>query len=399
MKKGLIFILFLVAHTSVKSQSATAIELPKIFNSALVDSTEKTERLAAIYFHEQINKYRASKLKKKLGWNDTLWLAARNHCSWMMENNKLSHEEKKGTKLFNGYGPGDRYLFASRNTGSCSWSGENALYNFSHPGELSCEVNARQIADYSFNQWKDSPGHNKNMLNASSVLHGVAFRIKDGGIVWATDLFSSKPGYSPIAEKPTLVFININLASDGLASDTPAPVKPENANAISKPASSATKNKKFVSASTKFIMLDIKQTSTDLKLALHSSALKSNKGMSKAAQRHAEYMAANSRVTHDEKKQKRKYYAGSPQKRIVKASRGVKLIRRRSTQYIESVAMVTADAAAFNINELSKKILEALDQEKAVTAENLISVGYGVAVTRSKNEMKIYVVREAASRR
>lgn len=61
--------------------------------------------------------------------------------------------------------------------------------------------------------------------------------------------------------------------------------------------------------------------------------------------------------------------------------------------------MVTADAAAFNINELSKKILEALDQEKAVTAENLISVGYGVAVTRSKNEMKIYVVREAASKR
>lgn len=95
MKKGLIFILFLVAHTSVKSQIATALELPKIFNSALVDSTEKTERLAAIYFHEQINKYRASKLKKKLGWNDTLWLAARNHCSWMMENNKLSHEEKK----------------------------------------------------------------------------------------------------------------------------------------------------------------------------------------------------------------------------------------------------------------------------------------------------------------
>lgn len=398
MKKGLIFILFLVAHTSVKSQIATALELPNILNSALVDSTEKIERLAAIYFHEQINKYRASKLKKKLGWNDTLWLAARNHCSWMMENNKLYHYTRKGTKLFNGERPGDRYMFASRNTGSCRCSGENVLYNFSHPGELSCEVNARQIADYSFNQWKDSPGHNKNMLNASSVLHGVAFRI-NGGVVWATDLFSYKPGYSPIAKNPTLVFININLASDGLASDTPAPVKPENANVISKPASSAAKNKKFVSASTKFIMLDIKQTSTDLKLALHSSALKSNKGMSKAAQRHAEYMAANSRVTHDEKKQKRKYYAGSPQKRIVKASRGVKLIRRRSTQYIESVAMVTADAAVLDINELSKKILEALDQEKAVTAENLISVGYGVAVTRSKNEMKIYVVREAASKR
>ena len=398
MKKGLIFILFLVAHTYVKSQIATALELPNILNSALVDSTEKIERLAAIYFHEQINKYRASKLKKKLGWNDTLWLAARNHCSWMMENNKLYHYTRKGTKLFNGERPGDRYMFASRNTGSCRCSGENVLYNFSHPGELSCEVNARQIADYSFNQWKDSPGHNKNMLNASSVLHGVAFRI-NGGVVWATDLFSYKPGYSPIAKNPTLVFININLASDGLASDTPAPVKPENANVISKPSSSAAKNKKFVSASTKFIMLDIKQTSTDLKLALHSSVLKSNKGMSKAAQRHAEYMAANSRVTHDEKKQKRKYYAGSPQKRIVKASRGVKLIRRRSTQYIESVAMVTADAAVLDINELSKKILEALDQEKAVTAENLISVGYGVAVTRSKNEMKIYVVREAASKR
>ena len=398
MKKGLIFILFLVAHTSVKSQIATALELPKILNSALVDSTEKIERLAAIYFHEQINKYRASKLKKKLGWNDTLWLAARNHCSWMMENNKLYHYTRKGTKLFNGERPGDRYMFASRNTGSCRCSGENVLYNFSHPGELSCEVNARQIADYSFNQWKDSPGHNKNMLNASSVLHGVAFRI-NGGVVWATDLFSYKPGYSPIAKNPTLVFININLASDGLASDTPAPVKPENANVISKPSSSAAKNKKFVSASTKFIMLDIKQTSTDLKLALYSSTLKSNKGMSKAAQRHADYMAANSRVTHDEKKQKRKYYAGSPQKRIVKASRGVKLIRRRSTQYIESVAMVTADAAVLDINELSKKILEALDQEKAVTAENLISVGYGVAVTRSKNEMKIYVVREAASKR
>lgn len=399
MKMLRIFALLLGSAAPLMSQNADVSKLAIIIKNANVDSTEKTERLAAIYFHEKINQYRISLKKPALGWDDTVWLASRNHCNWMMANNELSHHEKPGTILFNGNSPGDRYEFVSKNKGMCSWSGENALYNYSGSSYGNCSKTALAIANSSFEQWKHSPGHNENMLKEGSRVHGVAFRIEKGGRVWATDLFCRAPSYSPIVAKPAPLYSKEKIAYAYTVIDTPYVVEPTpSAIAAQKPKATPTKEK-FVSASAKYVKLDLEATTESLQTALYSSfGIRHSKSMAKAAQRHAEYMAANSKLTHEEKKQKRKYYAGSPQKRIVKASRGVKIFRKSSTQFVESIAMISVDAATLDIAALSKSIMEALDKERGTVEGNSTAVGFGIVIKRAKNELKIYVVREESNR-
>ena len=60
--------------------------LNAIKKTAETDSVQFIERLAAFYFHENINEYRKASNKGKLVWDDTLWLASRNHCVWMAAN-------------------------------------------------------------------------------------------------------------------------------------------------------------------------------------------------------------------------------------------------------------------------------------------------------------------------
>lgn len=88
-------------------------QLPAIKKSAETDSVQFIERLAAYYFHQNINEYRKANEKSILVWDDTLWLASRNHCVWMCANNELSHGEKKGTYFFSGKQPGDRIDYVS----------------------------------------------------------------------------------------------------------------------------------------------------------------------------------------------------------------------------------------------------------------------------------------------
>lgn len=398
MKMLRILVLLVGAAAPLFGQNADVSKLSIILKNANVDSVEKTERLAAIFFHEKINQYRISLKKPALGWDDTVWLASRNHCNWMMANNELTHHEKPGTALFNGNGPGDRYDFASKNKGKCSWSGENALYNYSS-FYSDCAKNALAIANSSFEQWKHSPGHNANMLKEGSRIHGVAFRIEKSGRVWATDLFCRAPSYAPIVEKPAPLYSKGKVAYAYTAIDTPYVVEPSPDVIVVEKPKPVVKKDKFVSASTKYVKLDIEQTTSDLEKALYSSSgIHHSKSMGKAAQRHAAYMAANSKLTHEEKKQKRKYYAGSPQKRIVKASRGVKAFRKKTTQFVESIAMISVDAATLDISELSKSILIALDKERATVSGNSTAVGFGIVIKRSKNELKVYVVREEGVR-
>lgn len=378
------------------AQIADDSKLAIILKNANVDSIEKTERLAAIFFHEKINRYRVAKGKPALGWDDTLWLAARNHCNWMITNNELSHTEKAGTKMFNGAGPGDRYNFASKNNGSCNWSGENALYNYSVPDDGSAR-NAMSIATDAFEQWRNSPGHNANMLNAASRVHGVAFIIDRNNLqkVWATDLFCYQPSYSPIVSKPTPLFSKAGIeyaytAIDTFKFENTAPVV-----TVHVKINPGVKKDNFISASTKYVKLDMEKTKDDLENSLYASAgFRRSKSMGKAAEHHAQYMAANQKITHDEKKQKRKYYAGSPQRRIMKASRGVKFFHKSSTHFVESIVLISADAATLNIAELTELIMEGLDKEKGELSGNTTAVGFGVIIKRVKNELKVYVVRE-----
>lgn len=380
---------------ALNAQVAENTQLNVIIKNASIDSIQKIERLAAILFHDKINAHRVSHGKEKLGWDDTLWLASRNHNMWMMANEELSHHQKAGTKGFSGVTPGDRYDYASRRKGKCSWSGENALYNYS-AGYGTIQKNAEHIAEYSFNQWKNSPGHNENMLNGSSRVHGVAFTIVSGERVWGTDLFG-RPSYSTIVMMPAAIPGVKLTGTPELIVSAPAPQPKSKSEPVATTPAKAQKTK-FVSASAKYVKLNLEETTTNLQNALYSSAgVKNNKSLAKAAQHHAEYMAANQKLVHEEAKQKRKYYAGSPQQRIVKASRGAKLFHKKKIAYTESIAMVQADAAAFDINTISKTILAALDKEKTASTGTTDAVGFGMVIKRIRNELRIYVVREEKS--
>ncbi|CAN5162024.1 hypothetical protein BH09BAC5_BH09BAC5_09180 [soil metagenome] len=387
MKMLRILVLFIGISPYLSAQVAENTQVSAILKNATLDSVQKTERLAAILFHNKINEHRAVNGKSRLGWDDTLWLAARNHNLWMVDNDELNHHEKPGTKSFTGDGPGDRYEFASRGKGKCSWSGENCLYNYAQ-GNSTIEKNAEHIAEYSFQQWKSSPGHNANMLNGGSRVHGVAFYISKDGRVWATDIFSYPPHYSPIVENPSSLPTNVSFSD-------PEPIVSAAAPVTKKATDSKSSATKFVSASSKYVRLNLEETSQSLCDGLYDAAgVKKNKSLARAAQHHADYMAANQKVVHDEKKQKRKFYAGSPHQRIVKASRGAKFFHKRSASYVESIAMVQADAAALDSKALSKLIMLALSSEKKENAGNVSTVGFGITIKRVKNELRIYVVRE-----
>ena len=182
-------VLFIAITSFTNAQIYTERGVPLLLKKSKSDSISKIERLAALEFHKLINAYRKSNKLSALEWNETLWIATRNHNIWMSHANKLNHHQTSNTKYFTGLKPGDRYDFAAGGESNNSWSGENALYNYSIQGKSIKEI-AINIAKTSFIQWQNSPGHNENMLGKRHLMHGVAFTL-DNNMVWGTDLFSS----------------------------------------------------------------------------------------------------------------------------------------------------------------------------------------------------------------
>jgi uncharacterized protein YkwD len=191
-------LLSVCTHWSV-AQTHSIYDFSSLIKQTERDSTTYIERLAALEFHKLINEYRKSLKIDTIAWNETLWIASRNHCVWMASVDQLSHTQKTSNAYFTGTNPGDRYDYASGGKSSYAWSGENALYNNSAYGENANAI-AKRIAKASFEQWKNSSGHNRNMMSRSHGMHGTAFIIQNSK-VWGTDLFAScsdcPPPYSP----------------------------------------------------------------------------------------------------------------------------------------------------------------------------------------------------------
>jgi len=350
----------------LSAQVLEASKLPILLNQSQKDSIKKLERLAALKFHERINKYRLENGINKLAWDDTLWLASRNHCLWMDANDSLSHDEIKNTKNFTGDDPGDRYEYACNKKGGCSWSGENALYNFP-VGGTTIEEQANGIAEECFEAWKSSYGHNQNMLGPASRVHGVAFYISSKGKVWGTDLFSYKPVYM----KEENTFVSTTNSSSNI-------IKQEQSSIVSKK---------------KIMKVNIPKTTATLLDSLYAmSSTKRNAAKEKAAQHHALYMEGNRKVSHIENKNGKRFYGKNEQTRMIKASRGFFVLSKRRTKLIESIAFVEVDVSELKIDTLSATILEELNKEKRkVTRAN--NVGFGISIKQTKNKLKIYVVR------
>ncbi len=186
-----------LTSTLLIAQVYTYQDVDALLKKAEKDSIAHIERLAALKFHELINQYRKENGLNEIKWNETLWIATINHNTWMDKAGDLSHRQKVNTKYFTGNSPGNRLDYAAGGKAGIRWSGENALYNYSHKsysysnsrGKTKEEI-ANNIAQRSFNQWKNSPGHNDNMLGKKHGSHGVAFKITSSR-VWGTDLFSS----------------------------------------------------------------------------------------------------------------------------------------------------------------------------------------------------------------
>lgn len=176
-----------------KLDLVTSKDLPSLLKNAKTDSLLKLERLTALYFHEQLNEYRVKRKRDKLYWDDTLWMAARNHAVWMLKNDKISHTQSTSSKSFSGKSYKDRIAFVVNRKVSYGATGENALYNSNSGKTKSIDAWAQEMARICFNQWKNSKDHHDNMLQKLFQVHAMAIVVDASGQVFAVDLFTSKP--------------------------------------------------------------------------------------------------------------------------------------------------------------------------------------------------------------
>lgn len=179
-----------ISPNTISAQVNRVSKIPVLIKAAKKDRKQKIERMAALKFHKLLNAYRMRNKLNELVWDESLWLTCLNHDIWMNTNGELSHEQKSNSKYFTGVEPGDRYDYVTSGKGNYDWSGENALYNYDKEGKTVNEISSN-IAKAAFEQWKDSPGHNENMLEKRHTAHGVAFYLGKGGRVYGTDLFVS----------------------------------------------------------------------------------------------------------------------------------------------------------------------------------------------------------------
>jgi uncharacterized protein YkwD len=136
-------------------------------------------------FMTLINDYRVQNGLVPLQPTDTLQNAAEWMSMDMGVNNYFSHTDSLGRS------PGQRMTAFGYNYNT--WRGENIAAGYN-------------TADSVFNAWKNSSGHNANMLNANYRVMGIARVHVQGstyGYYWTNDFGGFNPNPSPPASTPT----------------------------------------------------------------------------------------------------------------------------------------------------------------------------------------------------
>jgi uncharacterized protein YkwD len=371
MKRFICYLLLFFTTLGAFAQPVTLADLNKVLKEASIDSLRYIERLAALHFHERLNQYRVKKGKSAIQWDETLWLTSYNHCLWMDANEKLSHDQKAGTRYFSGEGPGARYDFVAGGESPASWTGENALYNFSAYGK-SAEDKANQIAEVSLQQWIRSPGHHENLLSSRHSMHGTAFRIDADGKVWGTDLFAYGSSHSAgqiMAEDPKRDF--------------------EKAVAESVAGSEMKEEKKAV-VSVKPKKFNLAKSVQDISVSFYKAdGRKRNKSLEKAALNHAEYLAYAKNASSEQDLRSSRFYGKTPFARVLKASGGLYLFLPGSRKLKEQVVLLEVDLATF----CTDSILNLANEKLGEAPTKARKVGIGVFMKRKKNTLRIAVVR------
>jgi uncharacterized protein YkwD len=110
-----------------------------------------------------INDYRRSNGRDPLAISQTLGAAARHHSVDMAKRNYLRHTTK-GTRI----GPGDRI-----EAHDYPYIGQTALGENIYGGYGTRNGTDLGSAEAAFHSWKNSPGHNKNMLSRRFTTIGI----------------------------------------------------------------------------------------------------------------------------------------------------------------------------------------------------------------------------------
>jgi len=343
-----------------------ADDVQKFINQTKYDTTARIERLAALEFHRLLNEYRKSKNLDTAEWNEIFWITCRNHSIYMIVNNDLTHSQIETMKYFSGKSPGNRLDYVQEKEKKYSWSGENALYNFSCSGR-NIEEKARNIAKSSFEQWKGSPGHNANMLNAGHKEHGVAFIIDDYK-VYAASLF----GYE-----------NYNYASNNSStvtedkSATTISIKPDNKTA-------STLNLNALKKAMESAVL------IALNKSVESQKIVQDKDLLIAAKKHTEYMAANNVTEHFQKRNKQGYFGKTTAQRIARAKGDMFWFLKNQTSANEYLCFFEINELISTEEVLISKIVEELIQNNLISQSNLNKSAVSVKIKKKKGKIFIW---------
>lgn len=210
-----IFLMFYSLTSFPQDRLYQAQDLGILLAESQINPKLKTERLISLEFHDLLNAYRVKNGCIPLSWNNTLWLAARNHNLNMIAQNKLSHNQTRGSKFFSGNEPQARLQFVQGRKGKLNFSGENCLisgyYDYDDNYDEDDEDTwYHEIKEPSFEEaiddkefitsraqmllklWISSPPHHRNMLSRWHGSHGSSFVITDDNLIFGTDLFGER---------------------------------------------------------------------------------------------------------------------------------------------------------------------------------------------------------------
>ena len=178
-------------NAAVSAPATTDRGLDWVDWSQVDDATQA--RIIEALIVQKMNAYRANAGLPELVVSDTVTADARSWSQHMSDTDDFNHD------------PDYKYFGAGKlDGGDTTYAGENIAYNHRENfgdkwGAYGTTKNPMQAADALFDQWKNSSGHDKNMLAQNNVV-GVGVHIaphSEGTRVYGTQKFYAITGGSP----------------------------------------------------------------------------------------------------------------------------------------------------------------------------------------------------------
>lgn len=161
-----------VKLTQENTQLAQQISRAEAQQDAPLTQDQKL-RLAEEIFMEMTNEYRKANNLEPI----------KSHDLYNSQALKWSEKMASDRKIMS---PNEDWGDAFRHSNANEWgrSGENIAGNY-----YGSSMSSQDIADMFFQQWRNSPGHNANLLNRSYTGQGAGFHIDEANRMWATHMF------------------------------------------------------------------------------------------------------------------------------------------------------------------------------------------------------------------